>query len=153
MKPPHWRYWKCQKASHNSKLERPSNVVAPDDNHHARMVRYLSSASASVVEFLYSLHNNLCCRCKSALMSAFVCFSSDCVRWKRQVLSRLPVDALAAVRGLHSTGSRERTASLHSTVDANVVHRNTKASTGSCEAAVTGLHSNPLTAASGCFGC
>jgi hypothetical protein len=87
MKPPHWRYRKCQKASHRSKRLNPSSVVALEDSHQARIAKYLESASACVEAFLYCFQSMRCWSWRSALMSAFVCISNDCTQWKRQVPS------------------------------------------------------------------
>ena len=91
MKPPHCCQRKCQKDSHSSSLCRPLVVVAPADSHQALIAKYRTSASSIDEAFLYCLHSTLCCSCKSPLMLALVCFSRDCVQWKRQILSRFSI--------------------------------------------------------------
>jgi hypothetical protein len=60
MNPPHWRYRKCQNASHKSNRFRPWIIVAPEDNHHALMAQYRVSDSSGEVAFLYYLHRSRC---------------------------------------------------------------------------------------------
>jgi hypothetical protein len=51
-----------------------SSVIAPEDNHQARMARFLDSASSIVLESLYCLQRRLCWSCMSGLINFYVSF-------------------------------------------------------------------------------
>jgi hypothetical protein len=64
-----------------------SSEAAPEDNHQARMARYLDSASSIVLESLYCLQRRLCWSCMSNLINFCVCHFNDVVQLRRQVRS------------------------------------------------------------------
>jgi hypothetical protein len=91
MQPSHWRYRKCQKANQRFRSRMASSEAAAEDNHQARMVRYLDSASSMVLESLYCLQRRLCWSYKSGLICFYVCRFNDVVQWRRHVRSRFSI--------------------------------------------------------------
>jgi hypothetical protein len=57
-----------------------SSEAAPEDNHQARMARYLDSASSIVMESLYCLQRRLCWSYMSGLIYFYMCRLNDVVQ-------------------------------------------------------------------------
>jgi hypothetical protein len=87
MKPPHWRYQKCQKANQRFRSQMASLEATLEDNHQAQMARYLNSASSIVLESLYCLQRRLCWSYMSSLICFYMCRFSNVVYWRRHVRS------------------------------------------------------------------